>query len=176
MSETFIVHNIDGLQRALALLPEQVTRRVMRQVADTAEREMLRRYRRTAHTWKHKPAFETIKEITPTSIAVMVGTDDDVYKFVDKGTRPHIIEPRRFGYPLRFQIGYQAKTIPGILGSNKGGAFGPERRAMKVHHPGTEARGFSEQIHREIGPMAFALTNKLIVKEMHRHWRVWGGK
>lgn len=176
MSDTFVTHNIDDLQRALALLPVEVTQRVMRQVADTAEREMLRRYRRTTDSWEHKPAFETVKEVTPTSIAVMVGTDDRVYGFVDKGTRPHDIEPKGPGYPLRFQVGYSAKTLPGFLGSRKGGKFGPERRAMKVHHPGTEARGFSEMIYREIGPMVFDQTNKLIVKEMHRHWRVWGSK
>ena len=174
MSEVFIEHNIKDLQRALDTLPKEVTMRVLKQVAQTAERETLRRFRRSSRTWRHQPDFQVIQEVTPTSIELLVGTDDKVYGYVDRGTRPHWIAPRKPGYPLRFRSGYKAKTVPGVLNSGPGGAFGGWVRAMRVWHPGTRARGFSRMIFQEIGPMMRQKTLELIDKAIKRHFRVWG--
>ena len=104
-------------------------------------------YARTVKSWAKKPEFE-VQQSLKGGPSVLVGTDDVVYLFVDEGTRPHIIAPKG-PWPLRFQTGYKAKTSPGVLDSGSGGKFGPERRALVVHHPGTEARGFSAKIAAE---------------------------
>jgi hypothetical protein len=75
-----------------------------------------------------------------------VTTDDEIYNYVDKGTRAHIIRPRNANV-LAFQGGYQAKTMPRVIASRPGGRSGPTVYAMEVHHPGTKAREFSKIIH-----------------------------
>jgi len=174
MSEGVIFDDLLRFERALAVLPERVTQAVMRDVAKMAEREMLRRYRRTTQTWRHKPTFVAVREFTPNSYGVIVGTDDPVYGYVDRGTRPHIIEPKGPGYPLRFRSGYNAKTTPGVLGSQNGGAFGNSVHAWRVHHPGTQARKFTEMIQNEIGPMALDFVLKGIRTAMDREFKVIG--
>ena len=176
MTEIFIEHNLGEFQRALSVLPSNVTQRVMKQIAQQAERETLRRYRRTTSTWHHQPEFTAIREATPTSLSVLVGTDSEVYGYVDKGTRAHEIVPRRPGYLLRFRSRYQAKTSPGVLGSGAGGASGDWVRAMRVWHPGTKARGFTPMIFREIGALIYQKTVDLLTKEIRRYMRVWGGR
>jgi hypothetical protein len=171
MSEILIEHNIDALQRTLATLPTAVTKRIMKQVAQTAEREMLRRYRRTVSTWTHQPQFTSDTEATATSVAVIVGTDSPVYAFVDRGTKPHAIVPKRPGYPLRFRSDYQAKTAVGVLNSGAGGASGDWVRAMRVWHPGTKARRFTEMIFQEIRQLIFDRTIRLLDRELRRHFR-----
>ncbi len=173
MSEVFIDHNIADLERTLATLPDTVRQRVMRQIAQLAEREALRRYRRTTRTWSHQPEFTAMRESTGDSLAVLVGTDDPVYGYVDKGTKPHEITPKRPGYPLRFRGNYQAKTAVGVLNSGPGGASGDTVRAMRVWHPGTKARQFSEMIFQEVGRLVFDRTIKLLDKAIRQHLRVW---
>jgi len=168
MSEIIVEHNIDRWQRALELLPRDVRQRVMKQVSRTAGREALRRYRRTVISWSRKPHFEDVYETTPDSATVLVGTDDPIYGYVDRGTRPHIIEPIGEGYPLRFQSGYRAKTMPGFLGSGQGGPEGPTVRAMRVRHPGTKPRRFTEMIFSEVGKLSWELLVKLVQQQINK--------
>lgn len=59
-----------------------------------------------------------------------IGSDVFYAPFVNDGTRPHIIRPRR-GQALRFRVGGQVVF------------------ARVVHHPGTRARPFLDQALRE---------------------------
>ncbi len=102
-------------------------------------------YEKTVRTWQHKPKFEQQISLAKGEAAVLVGTDDKVFGYVDLGTRPHIIVPKRAGL-LRFQSGYKAKTAPGVIGSSAGGKFGSVVYSRIVHHPGTVARNFSKII------------------------------
>lgn len=97
-------------------------------------------FRQTTRTWKHKPDFK-IKEDDGRAT---VGTDDEIYNYVDQGTRPHTIRPRR-AKRLRFQAGSTSKTTPGSLRAGPGGG-GVTTYRRAVRHPGTKARGFSEMI------------------------------
>ena len=63
--------------------------------------------------------------------SVKVGSDLEYAAFVNDGTRPHIIRPRR-AQVLRFTVG--GRTV----------------FAKVVHHPGTRARPFLDQAAREI--------------------------
>lgn len=89
-----------------------------------------------------------------------VGTDNDIYGYVARGTRPHLITPKR-GKVLVFGEGtYKPKSRPGILGARRvgtglRGAGGVARPvfAKRVHHPGTKARGFEEEVAARLQPV-----------------------
>ena len=102
-------------------------------------------FNKTTQSWKRSPRF-TKKELTNADvIGFEVSTDNDIYRFVDKGTRAHMILPRN-AMMLAFPAQYQAKTTPRVIGSQAGGSSGPSVFARGVHHPGTEARDFAETI------------------------------
>lgn len=104
--------------------------------------DLLADHEKTVSTWEHKPRF-TVKV---SQVEVEVRTDDQIWRYVDQGTKPHVIRPKRPGGVLRFQSGYSAKTRPGSIISGNGGASGPIVTAHEVHHPGTKARGFSRRL------------------------------
>ena len=164
MPDVFIEHNLDEWLRLLKILPEQMRIKAITPVSKQIGRELMRRFQRTVQTWRHRPRFEVLEEVGPNQVSVLAGTDDEIYNYVDKGTRPHIIEPKGTGYPLRFQSMYQAKTIPGVIGSQQGGPSGPYVGAYRVRHPGTRARRFTEVIFKEVEPMGWRLLTRLIHK------------
>jgi len=102
----------------------------------------------TTQTWKHKPKFDIKISLAGGTPSVEVGTGDEIYGFVDEGTKPHVIAPVN-AKRLVFATGYRAKTQPGVIGSSAGGANGDVVYAKVVHHPGTKARKFSEKIKRK---------------------------
>lgn len=135
-------------------------RKSFRQLADKVARQLntLERdaegikadFEATTATWKHKPEFVIKFQPWPTAgaISAVVYTDDEIYGYVDRGTKPHPIAAKYAPY-LRFQVGYHAKTTPNTIGSHGGGKFGPWRMPKEVQHPGTEARNFSQIIQEK---------------------------
>ena len=111
-------------------------------------KEIKRDFEATTATWEHKPDFKLDITLAGGEPGVTVGTTDDVYKWVDEGTKPHTIAPVN-AQVLSFRSGYKAKTQPGVIGSTGGGAQGDQVFAMVVNHPGTEARKFSQKIKRK---------------------------
>ena len=98
----------------------------------------------TTRSWKHDPRFDV--EFTSKGgggYRVTVNPPFP-YQFVNRGTRKNYPIPKSGTALLRFRAGYNAKTIPGIVGSRSGGPFGGWRFARKVIHPGIEARKFSK--------------------------------
>lgn len=104
--------------------------------------ELLADLQRTASTWEHQPKFV----LRISSREIEARTDDKVWNMLDRGTKRHVIRPKRPGGMLRFQGGYAAKTRPGSIISGNGGASGPVVWAKEVQHPGTKARGFSRRL------------------------------
>jgi hypothetical protein len=105
-------------------------------------------FQKTTKTWSDKPTFRKDgPRLTGTGMEVTVSTNQEVYTYVTRGTRPHLIRPRR-SRRLRFQTGYRAKTRPRIISSRAGGASGPVAFARAVQHPGTQARDFDIEIAR----------------------------
>lgn len=104
--------------------------------------DMRRDFQYTTATWKEFVRFEIVKDRR----GYRVFTKDDIYRFVDLGTRPHIIRAKR-AKVLAFQGGYAAKTRPGVIGSTGGGPSGGMQYAAEVHHPGTKARRFTKIIY-----------------------------
>jgi hypothetical protein len=95
----------------------------------------------TFETWSHKPTVDVKERSDGYSLTV----NDDVWNMLDKGTRAHRIVARR-AKRLRFFGGYRAKTRPGFIGSQAGGASGGVVFRQSVNHPGTKARSWSKLI------------------------------
>lgn len=109
-----------------------------------------RQYEKTVVDWDKKPVFEQNRARRRGQVIYgSVDTDNEVFIYVDQGTRPHIITARRAPM-LVFQTGYKAKTTPKRFRSRAGGKFGPYARKFSVRHPGTEARGWTEILADEI--------------------------
>lgn len=146
MAETIVVKQISPTR----FKDEAFTAAIVA-AARKASHEIVLDYRETTRSWNHKPVFEVVINVNP-NIEILVGTDDEIYGYVDEGTKPHIIKPKR-ARALSFQWGgkgsYMAKTKPGVIGSQPGGPRGPMVSFKQVHHPGTKARGFSKAIDKK---------------------------
>lgn len=102
--------------------------------------------------WKNQPRF--IKRPAPSpdrkSIKRQVIAQGDehtlkIFGYVDKGTEPHIIAPKKPGGVLVFNVGYSAKTSP-IANANVGTGMATGEKIVTrkpVQHPGSEGREFS---------------------------------
>lgn len=100
---------------------------------------------RTVATWDEKPRFTTT--YSSDGFTAIVATDNEVYGYVNSGTKPHVITPKAPGYPLRWSSQYTPKTRPRVIGSYAGGSSGvKDSAAYLVHHPGTKARNFNKEI------------------------------
>lgn len=109
----------------------------MRDAAEAAKVDM----EKTTATWRNKPDW-IIKEQKD---GFLVGTANDIWNMLDKGTRAHRIIARR-AKRLRFGSGFTAKTRPGFIGSQAGSSGGAPVFVQGVDHPGTTARGWSKLI------------------------------
>ena len=121
-------------------------------IADDVLNRMVDDFRATTETWEHEVKFEYALSMKP-SVLISVHTLDEIFEYVNEGTKPHTIRPKGKGYPLRFQWGgkgsYTPKTKPKVIGSRPGGPSGPEVRMAVVHHPGTKAREFDKVIQKK---------------------------
>lgn len=96
----------------------------------------------TTQTWQSRPAFTIDKAPGKRTIS----TDDEIYGYVNDGTRPHIIAPKAGG-ALVFTTPYGAKTAVRVIGSGRGSRGATKIVTRKpVQHPGTDAREFDEVI------------------------------
>lgn len=125
-----------GLGDVYARLPKAVERG-MKKAAEAAKAD----FEKTAATWHDKPSF-TIEE--QGNGEYLVGTNDQRWKWIDEGTKPHTIRPR--GRFLRFSPGSRPKTSPGRITAGSGGRGSGVVFARVVRHPGIKARYFTRQI------------------------------
>lgn len=102
----------------------------------------------TTQTWNNKPQFTIDKRPFERDIY----TNDEVYAYVNYGTRPHKIRAKN-APRLAFQWGgpgsYKPKTVPNRILSRSGGATGTMHFMTEVNHPGTKARRFTHEIARK---------------------------
>ena len=85
------------------------------------------------------------------------GPDAKIYRFVNDGTRPHKIRPKR-AKALSFVTGgkgsYVPKTKPVGQFGGPGIVRGGERvYAQEVDHPGTKPRNFDLRISNKMAPV-----------------------
>lgn len=99
----------------------------------------------TTQTWRHKPTF-TID--SPTPYVRTISTDDEIYGYVNDGTRAHDIRPKGRGV-LRFRTPFRPKTLPNTIASTSGSTGSARAVARVVHHPGSKARAFDRVIAKK---------------------------
>jgi len=119
--------------------------------------EMEKDFKATTATWKHKVKFEKLVDVAASPVQILVGTDDEIYGYVNNGTKPHpifagIYTGRSNKAVLAFPSAYKAKTQPRVIGSEGGGGFGDTVVVPFVQHPGTDARHFDEVIRDKWEP------------------------
>jgi hypothetical protein len=112
-------------------------------------RSIISDFRGATATWEHKPEFvirgpflERRGGDSVLYIRVQPNTHIDIFTYVDRGTQPHFIFPRRKP-SLVYQKDFTPKTETGSLYSRSGGKSGPWTRRRAVAHPGIEARKFT---------------------------------
>lgn len=128
---------------------EAVVRASEKQVDEVA-RKMVDDFRKTTRTWEHKVVFGVTVLSRGGEHLAAVGTNDEIYRYVDQGTRPHEIRARRKKFLAYRKGGFRAKTTPRKLSSSSGArATGPLRRPKAVMHPGTDAREFSKEVAKK---------------------------
>lgn len=103
-------------------------------------------FEKVTATWKTQVKFEQQISLAG-GPQVEIFTTNKIFGYVDQGTRPHVIKPKR-AKALRFQSGYKAKTTPGVIGSSAGGPFGPVVFSKGVDHPGNKPGNFSKEIQK----------------------------
>ena len=108
---------------------------------DDAADAVKKDFEKTTQGWQHSVTFTIVKKGDDR----IISTDDEVWGFVDEGTRSHLIVARR-ARVLRFAVGGTPKTQPGRITSGSGSAGGAVVMRPRVNHPGTKARLFSQQI------------------------------
>jgi hypothetical protein len=110
--------------------------------------EQIRRdFEKTTATWKKKPKFEVLLSAKGGAVEILVDTDDKIFGYVELGTRPHVILPRK-AKALKFKSKFSPKTSPGFIGSRAGGSSGSDVFSKGVLHPGTKPRNFSKTIKK----------------------------
>lgn len=114
----------------------------------------------TTATWDTKPTFTT----KPQKDGIKVGTDDDIWNMLNAGTKPHDIVASKIA--LRFPGASTAKTRPGFIGSQAGGARGAPIFRKRIRHPGTKARGWSKLIAKKWQSRIGLLVQKRISEAM----------
>lgn len=119
----------------------------MKKAVDKSAALVLKDLSATTRTWKTKVAFDVTITQQGDDYSVTAGTDNQIYQWVNDGTKAHAIRPKRSRY-LRFSSGYKAKTRVGIIGSVDGGSFGNDVFSRGVQHPGFIGRKFAEKIQQ----------------------------
>lgn len=101
-------------------------------------------YKETYRTWTRVRPDARIT--TPSDGQRLVSVADKIYRYVDWGTRPHMIRPKRAKF-LFFSRSFRAKTTPNVIGSSAGSRGQRDTFAKSVKHPGIRARRFTEAIY-----------------------------
>lgn len=179
MTETMIVTSLDVtelIEFKSELDPKRFAKALQKATHIMAQTS-LKEYQSTVSTWTHSVEFAITEnvDVNAATAEYMISTDDLIYHWVDKGTKPHIIRAKQtrdakghFGKrgKLRFMVGGSPKTIPGKLGSGPGAPGSSWVSKTEVHHPGTKARGFGDLIYQHI-EKSYA---KIAMKEITAEW------
>lgn len=149
------------------LLNEVKARECLERAVATFAKETIRpHFYDVVSDWKTEIKFKVVAQVQPpliTASVVPYGKNEDIYRYVDEGTKPHKIRPKRKfvrnkAATLAFQWGgpgsYKPRTLPVARahvgpGQVVGGAL---TFALEVDHPGTEARQFSVAIEKKVTP------------------------
>lgn len=148
-------------------LTASVFQNAIRKEGESIGKEIKKDFEKTTRTWKNKPLFIARTFNNAEGISVEVSTTNEVYGYVDKGTKPHIIRPRR-AKRLNFSSKFKPKTKPHVIGSTAGMQGKRDVFAKVVHHPGNEAREFSRDIQAAWQPKLKTRIERVITQTAQR--------
>lgn len=125
----------------------------MRKAGTTIKKD----FEKTTETWEKKPEFELVISLRKPGPAILVDTDNEIYRYVNDGTKPHpifagIFTGKSKKRVLSFPSQFTPKTKVRQLRSFRGFKGGPNVQRPFVQHPGTEARRFDEVIRKKRTP------------------------
>jgi len=128
---------------------------------------MVKKLTYVTRTWKHRVEFKTqvLSESTG-GARLSVGTTDNVFAYVNEGTRAHWIRPKTRGGRLAFNTKFSPKSLPNSLQAFKGSSGPPVGFATEVWHPGTKARHFDVVAAKQ----AETEGSKAVLDEINRRW------
>lgn len=110
-----------------------------------------RELQKATRTWNHKVTFDMKVSLAKGDRYVQVSTDDQIFAWVNDGTRSHMMGPILpvNKKALKIPSGSILKTTPHKLSSRKGRQVGPyfiRKRTRRFLHPGTEGRFFTQVV------------------------------
>jgi hypothetical protein len=114
------------------------------------------KFRSTVASWNMQPTFEKKMEGTSPGSDKIIGitrTDNQIYIWVNDGTKGPYPIPKHGPGVLAFKEGFVPKTRPRVIASGPGGSFGDTLIRTRVMHPGIEARNFDLEIKDQIEPI-----------------------
>lgn len=115
---------------------------------DEEAKEVLKDYDRTTATWTRKPTFK-VRQASLQAIDIF--TDNEIYGYVNDGTKPHVIRAKNAPTLAFNTVGFQPKTKVGRLTAKAGSkAKPPKAFPVQVNHPGTKGRDFDELITKRV--------------------------
>ena len=136
---------IEALIFRLAIIREES------KIAKDVEKDFIK----TTKKWKKKPVWIRDVDHTKEKIIIFVGTENEIYGYVDKGTKKHIIRPKK-AEVLRFR------------GSSYRGRGRPRASdyvyTKLVNHPGFKGYGHSKRIGKKWQPLSLARLNAALAR------------
>lgn len=102
-------------------------------------------FEKTTATWEHEPKFHIKLTDFSDGLSLEVYTQDQIYAWVNDGTRPYRIYPKN-AWMLVFPGTFRPKTTPRVIGSGPGYSGGDLQFRPYVYHPGIESRDFDLEI------------------------------
>lgn len=157
-----------GIRRRL-LETDNKVRKEVGKVAQETGRILQRDHQKVVAAWKHQPKFGYTYKARGNIIVADVyayGTHKKIWFYVNYGTKPHIIRPKRSKL-LKFRLGYKPRTARGGFGG-PGKAEGGWMSAKEVHHPGIMAREFTAMISKRAAPRFRKRIEQAFRKAMRR--------
>lgn len=128
---------------------DRKARTVMYAELQSSMRGVMVSHKQVTMKWKNKPNYRLMYTRTQSNMRGMLvinGKALKIFRYVDEGTRPHFIRPRKAPF-LSFRLGYRPMTKPiAKFNVGVGKAFGKRVRSLLVLHPGNDARLFNKTI------------------------------
>lgn len=159
---------------------DKEVRKELRSEMQTVAQEMVDWLTIAVRGWKKvKVRFAPRVEIKPDRIrafADIAGTGKKIFGYIDKGTgkygpkkKAYEIKPKPPNKTLSFQKGYKPKTAAvAQINVGPGKATGKWVRAIKVIHPGIQAREFTKTVATNLKPPFDERIDKAIRKGIKR--------
>lgn len=159
----FIKRQVRSSLRQKIIDTDREVRSELKKLGDEFGELAVAQHQGAVRNWQGKPKFAFRSLIDKRGLivnVVVMGRFAQRWHWIDKGTGLHgprkqayEIRPKRRGGVLRFQTGYQPKTLPiGRANLVRGRPTGPWRSAKVVIHPGIRARKFTETFRDELRP------------------------